>query len=58
MAASDIFCIHGASPLYTNSGRERREAHEKWPVVVPENAAPVTPTILRTDGAVSADSRQ
>ena len=57
--ASSIFCItHDTCPLHTNSGRGKREAHEKWSLVKPEKATLVTGTTLRTTGPVPTDSRQ
>ena len=50
--------ILSSRPLHTNSGCGKREAHINWFMVIPETAAPVTGTTLRTPGPVPADSRQ
>ena len=51
---------HSVSHMSTvyNSGCGKREAHKNWSMVVPEKAAPVTGTTLRSTGRVPADSRQ
>ena len=46
------------SPLHTNSGCGKRQAHINWSMVTCKMAAPVTGTTLRTTGPVPADSRQ
>ena len=50
--------------IYTNnciqyrSGCGKGETHINWSTVIPEKAAPVTGTTLRTSGSVPTDSRQ
>ena len=56
---SDTYCIarvHYHYVLYRGCGRI--EAHNDWSMVIPEKAAPVIETTLRTTGSVPADSRQ
>ena len=42
----------------TNSGCGKREARNNWSMAIPEKAAPVTGTALRTTGPMPADSQQ
>ena len=44
--------------VHTSSGCEKREAHNKWSMVKPEKAAPVTGTTLRTTVPAPSASRQ
>ena len=42
---------------HTKSGcGKRKEAHKKWPMVIPEKATPLSRTTLRITGHVAADS--
>ena len=42
--------------LHTISGCGRRDTHIDWSMVIPDKAAPVTGTTLRTTGLVSVFS--
>ena len=53
-----LLTILSVSHMSTNSGCGKREEHIDWFMVVPEKAAPVIGTTLRTTGPVLADSRQ
>ena len=54
-----IFSLSLMSTDCTISGcGEREEALKNWSKAIPEKAAPVTRTTLRTTGPVPADSRQ
>ena len=61
MQTPSISASHMSScPLlvYNNSGCGKREAHINWPMVIPERAAHVASTTLRTTGPAPAASRQ
>ena len=51
--------INSLCLLHTNSVKRvwEREAHINWSMVIPDKAAPVTGTTLRTTGPVPAGSR-
>ena len=49
-----ITCVRS----HNSSGCGKREAHINWSMVIPEKAAPVTRTTLRTAGPVPVDFRQ
>ena len=52
----NIFVMSTIPVIVGGVGKERRI--KNWPMVMPEKAAPVTGTTLRTTGPVPADSRQ
>ena len=51
-------CMVMSIPIVYCSGCGKREALKYWFLVIPEKAAPVTGTTLRTTGPAPADSPQ
>ena len=56
-SGTDTVILSTYYPLHANNGSGKREARIDWSMVIPDKAAPVTGTTLRTTGPVPPQLR-